>query len=74
MGVRGGIVLSSTADLSGGCVRDPRGTSPGSGHALDVIIIIHYIIICLLLVAAVVLPLSPPAPGGSQVPVPTPMQ
>lgn len=58
VGVRGGIVLPSTADLSGGCVRDPMGTSPGSGHALGVIIIIHSIIICLLLVAAVALPVA----------------
>lgn len=66
MGVRGGIVLPSAADLSGGRARDPMGTSPGSGHALHVIIIIQDIIMCLLLVAAVTLPLSPPAPGGSQ--------
>lgn len=73
MGIRGGTVLSSTADLSGGCVRDPMGTSPGSGRALGVVIIIHSIIKCLLLAAAA-LPLSPPAPGDSQVSVPIPMQ
>lgn len=49
-------------------VRDPRGTFPVSGHALGIIIII------------IIMPLAggssgtAPAPGGSQLPVPTSMQ